>query len=191
MRNFLIATGLVLLAGAAWLLAALLGGPSNNIAPSPPTPTAVSRATMARSRTVPEEGWQSPPAMQPSMKITHEGSEKPDVELDGQLVASAAECGTRFVDGWLKTDVTARRQALEPVAAASLVKQLAIPGVKVWKTTPAGPIKVIEAGGQMAVLRQIMADGRAIELSLILSPDATHGWRVNRVLPAKGGSSES
>ena len=114
-----------------------------------------------------------------------DGGEQHDWEHDPDTKAAAIATTTEFVEGWLNPDPDQRRAQLGPVAGEDLVDQLDVADLRTWSTTPAAAPELVHITGTAAQTRQQFADGRAIDLLLLLDPAAPNGWIVSDVQPSQ------
>lgn len=156
----------------AALLAACSGPQSQSPTPPVTAPQPVtSQASVGESG--PEEGWVGDNELDttlPSMDAhPHDSPE------DAQI-AAAVTAATEFVVGWLTADQQQRRQRLEGVAAEALIASFDDPRFTPVAGTQHGPVHVIEADPMQVTTRHRLDNGTAVDVTLILDPDSTHGW---------------
>lgn len=114
---------------------------------------------------------------------SHEGGEDPDYTHDEQVLTDAVAASSEFVQAWLTQAAPERIRRLEPVTVPALVDGLSDPMTRIWNTTPVGEPQIIETAGQALQLQQAFADGRAIDMLLLLEPNSRYGWVVSDVVP--------
>ncbi|GAA4909650.1 hypothetical protein GCM10025789_31070 [Tessaracoccus lubricantis] len=170
----------------------LLGGRINpdDTPTATPTPSTAMHTPSAHQHPTPphtheeadegDHGPEAPVVITPS----YDGGEDPDWTVPPAERNHAIDTAETFIAGWLNPDPTQRTQQIQSVAAEALVAELAAPDLRIWATTPQGPPLIMELVSTNAMLRQTFADGRAIDLLLIVEPGSSTGWIVTDIAPA-------
>ena len=159
---------------AALLLAGCNDTPTQAPTPHPTTPAShpvTSPASVGDSD--PAEGWVGVGELDttPSPVEAHPHEPPEDVQ-----VVAAVSAATAFVVGWLTADQQLRRQRLEGVAAEALIAAFDDARFAPAADIQLGPVHVVEADPMQITTRHRLDTGTAVDVTLILDPDSTHGW---------------
>ncbi|MBB1514306.1 hypothetical protein H5399_17125 [Tessaracoccus sp. MC1627] len=159
---------------AALLLAGCSDTPTQ--APTPHTTTPASHPVTSPASVVETgaaEGWVGDDELDttPATVDVH-----PDDPPEDAQIAAAVTAATEFVVGWLTADQQLRRERLEGVAAEALIAAFDDPRFTPAAATQQGPTHVIEADPIQITTRHRLDTGTAVDVTLILDPDSTHGW---------------
>lgn len=102
------------------------------------------------------------------------------VHLDDQPTATdlkdAAATADEVVVGWLTRDQAQRRQRLTGRLAEALIDSLDDPRYTPVADRQLGPAHVVQADQMQVITRHRLDTGTAVDLTLILEPDAPRGW---------------
>ena len=169
------ATHLLTAVLAALLLAGCSDTPTQ--APTPHTTTPASHPVTASPASVGEtgaaEGWVGDDELDTTASSV---DVHPDDPPEDAQIASAVTAATEFVVGWLTADQQLRRERLEGVAAEALIASFDDPRFTPAAGTRQGPVHVIEADPMQITTRHRLNTGDVVDVTLVLDPDATHGW---------------
>ncbi|MHA6526077.1 hypothetical protein [Tessaracoccus sp. G1721] len=162
----------------AAVLAALVAGCSSTPieTPTPPAPTPGSRPVTSPAsvgESGPTEGWVGDGELDttPSRVDAHPHDPPEDAQIAAAVTAARA-----FIVGWLTLDQQLRRQRLEGVAAEALIASFDDPRFTPAADIQLGPVHVVEADPMQITTRHRLNTGTAVDVTLILDPDSTHGW---------------
>ena len=160
----------------AAVLAALVAGCGSTPieTPTPPATTAhpvTSPASVGESG--PTEGWVGDDELETTQATADVHPREPPEDAQ---IASAVTAASAFVVGWLTLDQQLRRQRLEGVAAEALIGSFDDPRFTPAAADQHGPAHVIEADPMQITTRHRLDTGTAVDVTLILDPDSTHGW---------------
>lgn len=144
---------------------------SSNTAPAqtPPSPmptAAPSRASMG------EEYINEPETNRSEEEIEMHAA--PDPNQQRQVVLTAEQ----FVEAWLEADPAQRANGLEGITSRALLEGFTDPRFRPIHAKPTGPTHLSEFGVFQASTVHRLDGGRVVELTLVLEPDANHGWQV-------------
>ncbi len=163
---------------AAALCVALLTSCST---PDPSAPATATASPVSPPPTVgergPAEGWVGDdeltdtvaPAAAPVDPHPHD---PPTAEQ----ITAAVTTATQVIEGWLTADQDRRHQMLEGVAAEALIAAFDDPRFTPAAQRQQGPTHVAVADQMQILTRHRLNTGDVVDVTLVLDPDATHGW---------------
>ncbi|SHJ02623.1 hypothetical protein SAMN02745244_01562 [Tessaracoccus bendigoensis DSM 12906] len=160
---------------AAVLIALLVG--CSSTPNQPPTPVETTAALVPSPASVgesdPEEGWVGVDELDTTTPMADAHPHDPPGDTQ---IAAAVTAASTFIVGWLTLDQQQRRQRLEGVAAEALIDSFDDPRFTPAAGIQQGPVHVVDADQMQITTRHRLDTGTAVDVTLILDPDSTHGW---------------
>lgn len=166
----------------AALCVALLTGCGTTPEPiGTPTPAVTARGPVDSpppvGETGPAEGWVGDDELtDPAVPADEPVDAHPHDPPTAEQIAAAVTIAKQVVAGWLTADQDRRRQLLEGVAAEALIASFDDPRFTPAAETQQGPTHVVDADQMQIITRHRLNTGDVVDVTLVLDPDATHGW---------------